>query len=120
MVVHASCRAVTACQWRWCLPHCAWGPYSHAHLAACRGRNAREYEHTGPGERLVSVQFAWGAEVKDVSSIWVGTSPEFELALYTLVRAPPLAASLLLWGHSAIRACLALHAWRRSAMLQAV
>ncbi|KAK9836275.1 hypothetical protein WJX81_001454 [Elliptochloris bilobata] len=49
-----------------------------------RGRGASEYEDTGPGERLVSVQFAWGPEVKDVSSIWIGTSPEFEMALYTL------------------------------------
>ena len=71
----------------WCLPLRALRPDSHAHFGACRGHNAREYEHTGPGERLVSVQFAWGAEVKDVSSIWVGTSPEFEMALYTLVRA---------------------------------
>ena len=33
---------------------------------------------------MVSLQFAWGRERKDVSSIWIGTSPEFELALYTL------------------------------------
>jgi poly(U)-specific endoribonuclease len=26
----------------------------------------------------------WGPEKKDVSSIFIGTSPEFELALYTL------------------------------------
>ena len=38
----------------------------------------------GGGERLISLQFAWGNERKDVSSIWLGTSPEFELALYTL------------------------------------
>ena len=46
---------------------------------------------------MVSVQFSWGAEVKDVSSIWIGTSPEFELALYTLVRStsPPAPAALL-------------------------
>lgn len=53
-----------------------------------RGHGARAYERTGPDERLVSVQFAWGAEMKDVSSIWVGTSPEFEMALYTLARPP--------------------------------
>ena len=34
---------------------------------------------------MVSAHFSWGAEVKDVSSFWIGTSPEFELALYTLV-----------------------------------
>lgn len=35
-------------------------------------------------ERLISLQFAWGPEKKEVSSIFIGTSPEFELALYTL------------------------------------
>ena len=34
--------------------------------------------------QLVTVQFAWGDEVKSVSSSLVGTSPEFEIALYTL------------------------------------
>ena len=36
------------------------------------------------GDRMVSLQFSWGGERKEVSSIWIGTSPEFELALYTL------------------------------------
>ena len=35
-------------------------------------------------ERLMSLQFSWGPEKKEVSSIFIGTSPEFELALYTL------------------------------------
>ena len=61
----------------------------------------------------MSVQFAWGAEVKDVSSIWVGTSPEFEMALYTLVCAAPLATSLLLWEGCAFLALLARYAERR-------
>ena len=35
-------------------------------------------------DRMISLQFDWGRERKEVSSIFVGTSPEFELALYTL------------------------------------
>ncbi|KXZ46905.1 hypothetical protein GPECTOR_39g399 [Gonium pectorale] len=35
-------------------------------------------------DRLISVQFAWKGEEKNVSTFFVGTSPEFELALYTL------------------------------------
>ncbi|KAK9823963.1 hypothetical protein WJX72_006687 [[Myrmecia] bisecta] len=41
-------------------------------------------EPVDEAERLISIQFGWGAESKDVSSIWIGTSPEFELALYSL------------------------------------
>lgn len=44
----------------------------------------KEYEEPTGHERLVSIQFGWEGEVKNVSSIFVGTSPEFELALYTL------------------------------------
>ena len=35
-------------------------------------------------DRMISLQFDWGAERKEVSSIFIGTSPEFEIALYTL------------------------------------
>ncbi len=35
-------------------------------------------------DRMISLQFDWGRERKEVSSIFIGTSPEFELALYTL------------------------------------
>ncbi|KAG2447987.1 hypothetical protein HYH02_007016 [Chlamydomonas schloesseri] len=35
-------------------------------------------------DRLISVQFAWKGEEKNVSTFFVGTSPEFELALYTM------------------------------------
>lgn len=30
------------------------------------------------------MQFSWNGQLKDVSSMFIGTSPEFELALYTL------------------------------------
>ena len=33
---------------------------------------------------MLSVQFTWNGQLKDVSSMFIGTSPEFELALYTL------------------------------------
>ena len=35
-------------------------------------------------DRMIRLQFSWGAEKKEVSSIWLGTSPEFEIALYTV------------------------------------
>ncbi|XP_077991670.1 uridylate-specific endoribonuclease B-like [Glandiceps talaboti] len=34
--------------------------------------------------RLVSIQFAWKQDVKAVGSSFIGTSPEFEVALYTI------------------------------------
>lgn len=37
------------------------------------------------GDRnLISIQLGWEGEVKDVSTMFVGTSPEFELALYSM------------------------------------
>eukprot|EP00892_Ulva_mutabilis_P000806 jgi/Ulvmu1/10726/UM068_0012.1 len=33
---------------------------------------------------LISIQLGWEGEVKDVSTMFVGTSPEFELALYSM------------------------------------
>ena len=35
-----------------------------------------------PDDLIISVQFNVDGQVKDVSSIWLGTSPEVELALY--------------------------------------
>jgi len=34
---------------------------------------------------IVSVQFSWKGELKNVSTILIGASPEFEIALYTLM-----------------------------------
>lgn len=67
--------------------------WAHTRVACCElpqrpfvlgHRQGQEYAQTDGGERLISLQFSWGAEKKDVSSIFIGTSPEFELALYTL------------------------------------
>ena len=35
-------------------------------------------------ERVLTVQFSWNGQQKDISSMFIGTSPEFEMALYTL------------------------------------
>ncbi|EIE27711.1 hypothetical protein COCSUDRAFT_45961 [Coccomyxa subellipsoidea C-169] len=49
-----------------------------------RGRQGEGQVQVDESERLMSLQFSWGPEKKEVSSIFIGTSPEFELALYTL------------------------------------
>ncbi|CAM9754297.1 unnamed protein product, partial [Laminaria digitata] len=36
-------------------------------------------------EQLITIQFEWNGELKEISSSFVGVSPEFELALYTLL-----------------------------------
>ena len=38
----------------------------------------------GPTQQLLTIQFLWGGIEKSVSSTFVGTSPEFEFALYTM------------------------------------
>lgn len=35
-------------------------------------------------EQLITIQFAWHDELKPVSSSFIGVSPEFEVALYSL------------------------------------
>ncbi|KAK9809373.1 hypothetical protein WJX73_009632 [Symbiochloris irregularis] len=47
-------------------------------------RRGEGLEQTGPDERIVNIQFGWGGDIKPVSTMLVGTSPEFEMALYTL------------------------------------
>ena len=47
-------------------------------------RHDGEHAEVDQTDRMISLQFDWGRERKEVSSIFIGTSPEFELALYTL------------------------------------
>ena len=35
-------------------------------------------------DRVLSVQFSWKGQLKPCTTLFIGTSPEFELALYTL------------------------------------
>jgi poly(U)-specific endoribonuclease len=35
-------------------------------------------------QQLITLQFSWGGSLKPCSSSFIGTSPEFEMALYTL------------------------------------
>jgi len=46
--------------------------------------NKKRKETVDNNIRLITLQFSWGSEVKSVSSTLLGTSPEFEVALYTL------------------------------------
>eukprot|EP00903_Cladosiphon_okamuranus_P006431 g6292.t1 len=46
----------------------------------------RGYEDTpAEDEQLITVQFEWNGELKNISSAFVGVSPEFEMGLYTLL-----------------------------------
>ena len=58
----------------------------HRPLAECCGACSLggQQEEVDANERMLSVQFSWNGQLKDVSSMFIGTSPEFELALYTL------------------------------------
>jgi hypothetical protein len=47
-------------------------------------RRARSAALPPSTEQLVTIQFQWHGALKNVSSSLIGTSPEFELALYTL------------------------------------
>tara|TARA_R110002050_G_scaffold273512_2_gene417596 strand:+ start:1999 stop:2439 length:441 start_codon:yes stop_codon:yes gene_type:complete len=47
-----------------------------------RGRGA---EDPDGDEHILTVQFDWGGESKSLSSTFMGVSPEFEVALYTLM-----------------------------------
>ncbi len=60
--------------------NCAWLMRGWGH----GDRQGEGQVQADDSERLISLQFAWGPETKEVSSIFIGTSPEFELALYTL------------------------------------
>ena len=47
-------------------------------------RRALPSTHPRSHEQLITIQFQWRGATKNVSSSLIGTSPEFELALYTL------------------------------------
>lgn len=41
--------------------------------------------HDPARSRLISLKFKWQNDVKRLSSMFIGTSPEFEMAVYTVV-----------------------------------
>jgi len=47
-------------------------------------RNRSHEESADNTTRVITIQFSWGHETKSMSSTLIGTSPEFEIALYTL------------------------------------
>lgn len=47
-------------------------------------RRARGEDEPHENEQLVTIQFEWHGKLKPVSTSFIGTSPEFEFALYTL------------------------------------
>lgn len=48
-------------------------------------RGSRSKEAPPPEQQLVTIRFEWMNEIKPASSMFVGVSPEFEVALYTLI-----------------------------------
>jgi len=44
----------------------------------------RRSKHPDDWQQVITVQFSWEDELKDISSSFIGVSPEFEFALYTL------------------------------------
>ena len=49
-----------------------------------RPRGSSAQGQPDSSQQLISLQFTWNGALKPVSSSFIGTSPEFELALYTL------------------------------------
>ena len=48
-------------------------------------RMNRHTELPDGDEHIISLQFSWGEETKSVSTSFLGVSPEFEVALYTMM-----------------------------------
>ncbi|KAJ3414092.1 hypothetical protein HDV05_007126 [Chytridiales sp. JEL 0842] len=49
-----------------------------------RSRRGNHGDQASGSEHVLSIQLSWKGEVKPVSSFVIGTSPEYELALYTM------------------------------------
>ena len=65
--------------------HATTAPRVHASTSVhCAVRShGGQQEEADASERMLTVQFSWNGQQKDVSSMFIGTSPEFEMALYT-------------------------------------
>ncbi|XP_047453493.1 uridylate-specific endoribonuclease C [Mugil cephalus] len=50
-----------------------------------KGYKAREHDLPDQDDHVLNLQFAWHGVVKPVGSAFIGTSPEFEMALFTIV-----------------------------------
>ena len=59
-------------------------PTSMSPLTTPACRHNGQQQDVNAQERMLTLQFSWGGQTKDVSSMFIGTSPEFELALYSL------------------------------------
>ncbi|XP_061533508.1 uridylate-specific endoribonuclease C [Phycodurus eques] len=50
-----------------------------------KGYKAREHDLPDEDDHVVSLQFSWHSVLKPVGSSFIGTSPEFEMALFTVL-----------------------------------
>eukprot|EP00946_MAST-07B_sp_MAST-7B-sp1_P004355 g4355.t1 len=58
----------------------SWNYFGFKRPRGRRGRNSRDFE----SEQVLTLVFEWHGELKPVSTCFMGTSPSFEVALYTL------------------------------------
>ncbi|XP_077452915.1 uridylate-specific endoribonuclease C [Stigmatopora argus] len=56
-----------------------------ARLLDYKGYKARQHDLPDEDDHVVSLQFSWHSVLKPVGSAFIGTSPEFEMALFTVV-----------------------------------
>ncbi|XP_031718853.1 uridylate-specific endoribonuclease C [Anarrhichthys ocellatus] len=50
-----------------------------------KGYKAKDYDLPDQDDHVLNLQFSWHGLVKPVGSAFIGTSPEFEMALFTIV-----------------------------------
>ncbi|XP_041852110.1 poly(U)-specific endoribonuclease-C [Melanotaenia boesemani] len=50
-----------------------------------KGYKARQHDLPDHDDHVLNLQFSWHGLVKPVSSAFIGTSPEFEMAVYTII-----------------------------------